>query len=99
MFSQHLKRIDQVKAVKETDDGNIASYDLEVLKSVREKLNTLEQEQEKIVLKSKEDVDKILENLDVKQVKCPFLLCLLLIALLLRYLNAFTFKNILLMAL
>ncbi|XP_028402511.1 uncharacterized protein LOC114525384 [Dendronephthya gigantea] len=66
MLSQHLKRLDQLREVKPQED-NAPSYDLEVLNSVREKLNSVEQDQEKMVLKSKEDIDKILENLDEKQ--------------------------------
>ena len=67
-FSQHLKRLDQSREVKEPE-ANVPSYDLEVLNSVREKLNNVEEEQEKMTLKSKGDIDKILQNLDEKQVK------------------------------
>ena len=67
-FSQHLKRLDQSREVKEPE-AIVPSYDLEVLNSVREKLNNVEEEQEKMTLKSKGDIDKILQNLDEKQVK------------------------------
>ena len=73
MFSQHLKRLDQLREAKPQED-NVPSYDLEVLNSVREKLTGVELEQEKMVLKSKEDIDKILESLDEKQVRCIELL-------------------------
>jgi hypothetical protein len=77
MFSQHLKRLDQLREVKEPE-SNVPSYGQEVLNSVREKLNSVEREQENMVSKSKEDIDKILENLDEKQVGCASLLCMLL---------------------
>ena len=77
MFSQHLKRLNQLREVKEPE-SNVPSYDQEVLNSVREKLNSVEREQENMVSKSKEDIDKILENLDEKQVGCVSLLCMLL---------------------
>jgi hypothetical protein len=77
MFSQHLKRLDQLREVKEPE-SNVPSYGQEVLNSVREKLNSVEREQENMVSKSKEDIDKILENLDEKQVRCVSLLCMLL---------------------
>ena len=67
MFSQHLKRLDHLREAKEPE-AIVPSYDQEVLNSVRDKLNNVEQEQEKIVLKSKEEMNKILENLDEKQV-------------------------------
>ena len=67
MFSQHLKRLGQLKDTREPDT-NVAGYEQEVLNSVRDKLNIVEQEQQKMVLKSKEDTDKILKNLDEKQV-------------------------------
>jgi small-conductance mechanosensitive channel len=69
MFSQHLKRLSQLKDVEEPD-VQVSGYEQEVLNSVRDKLNIVEQEQEKMVLKSKEDIDKILKNLDEKQVGC-----------------------------
>ena len=71
MFSQHLKKLDQLREVKEPE-AIVPSYDQEVLNSVRDKLNNVEQEQEKMVSKSKEDMDKILENLDEKQVGLYF---------------------------
>ena len=68
MLSQHLKRLSKLEKGTEDEANNIPSYDQEVLNSVREKLSNVEEKQEKMVLKSKEDIDKILENLDEKQV-------------------------------
>ena len=88
MFSQHLKRLDHLREVKEPED-NVSSYDQEVLNSVREKLNIVEQEQEKMVLKSKDDIDKILESLDEKQVGCASLLCMLLYVVLFKWFHQY----------
>ena len=75
MLSQHLKRLSKLEKGTEHEANNIPSYDQEVLNSVREKLSNVEEEQEKMVLKSKEDINKILENLDEKQVGYALFFC------------------------
>ena len=66
LFSQHLKRIDQPRAKSPESSG--PGYDQEVLNSVRDNLSSLQEEQENMAKKNKEDIARLLDSLDEKQV-------------------------------
>ena len=70
LFSQHLKRIDHSRP--KSPESGVPGYDEEILKSVRSHLTSIEKEQEKMALKNKDDLDKVLESLDEKQVSSRF---------------------------